>query len=143
MENLAGALGHMTTDQASIVRVIVLNDGRELRHVMARVYEMLDGKLTTADRAKLSQIIVRSVIMPSLCHSCEGHAQYHQGDLVVVCPTCNGTGKRVAHGHEYAIASGIKAKDWHYFNDEYERCRSVLFGWISGACKVMHEEISD
>jgi len=139
MENLAGALGHMTTDQASLVRVIVLNDPKAYRHVLARVRGMLLSSLLSLDeQVVLGKIIVQSVVMPSLCKTCTGHGQYMIDALVVTCPDCNGTGKRHINGSEHGANSGIR--NWGWYDEEYQRCRRVLFGWLKEAGRICQEE---
>lgn len=142
MENLAGTLGHMTDDQSALVRVIVLNDPRSMRHVLARVRGMLlSGSLSLDEQVKLAQVIVYSVVMPSLCKTCNGHAQEMQGALLTTCPECNGTGHRHVAGYEHGHNAGIK--QWSRHDEEYERCRAVLLSWLSEAGRIWRNEMEE
>lgn len=139
MEDLAGALGRMSSDQSALVRVIVLNDPKSYRHVLARVRGMLMSSLLRPDeQAVLGKIIVQSVVMPNLCETCNGHSQYRMDALVVVCPDCNGTGKRHVQGAEHGENAGIR--NWGWYDSEYQRCRAVLFGWLKEAARICGEE---
>jgi predicted RNA-binding Zn-ribbon protein involved in translation (DUF1610 family) len=142
MENLAGALGMMTTDQACLVRVIVLNDPRAMRHVISRVRGMLiSSSLSIDEQIKLAQVVVSSIVMPSLCKTCDGHAQYMRGALVITCPDCGGTGHRNISGKEHAANAGIK--QWRRHTDDYDRCRDVLLSWMSEAGRIWFREMSE
>lgn len=142
MENLAGVLGKMNEDQSSIVRVLVLNDTRSYRHVLARVRGMLLSSLLTLDeQVTLGKIIVQSVVMPSLCKTCDGHSQHMHEARLIVCPDCAGTGQRHVRGHEHGANAGIY--DWHRYERDYERCCRTLRGWISGAGSVWRHEMRE
>lgn len=137
---LAGALGRMTSDQSALVRVIVLNDPKSYRHVLARVRGMLLSSLLSLDeQVVLGKIIMQSVIMPSLCKTCDGHSQHMHEARLIVCPDCGGTGKRHLHGSEHGANAGIR--NWAWYDEEYNRCRRVLFGWMKEAGRVMSEEM--
>jgi len=142
MENLAGILGKMTADQSAIVRVLVLNDARSYRHVLSKVRGMLLSSLLSMDEQEaLGKIIVQSVVMPSLCETCQGHAQHMRESLVISCPDCGGTGHRHVMGHEHGMNEGIR--DWHRFERDYERCCDTLRGWISGAGHIWSHEMNE
>lgn len=140
MEVLAGALGHMSVDQAAIARVLVLNDPRELRHVIARVRGMLlTSRLEHDEQKRLANLVVESVIIPNLCGTCEGRA-YTGNDrehaLKVVCPACGGTGRKVVRGSDFNFWKPA-------YEDDYQRCRDVLIGWIGGASRIMSNEMEE
>lgn len=140
MENLAGALGHMSADQSAIVRVIVLNDPRAYRYALSRVRGMLlTGLLALDEQQTLAEIILKSVVTPEICPTCEGRS--HTGHtkemaLMMTCPGCMGTGRRAHRGSDNPA--------WkHIFQAEYERCRAVLGGWIGEAGRIWRAEMED
>lgn len=77
--------------------------------------------------AGLCQIAVTQYCAPSLCRQCNGRESHRVGELLIICPSCNGSGK---YRHpDPAEQIGCTERQWRSLEGKYMDILGRLSVW--------------
>lgn len=108
---------------AYLLRVKIAGQDRYRPHLIAAL-ERREQK-----HRKLCHIAVSEYCAPALCQTCNGRESHRIGDLLIVCPACNASGK---YRHpDPAKQIGCTARQWAALEAPYRDMLGRLSVWES------------